>query len=276
AVDLPEAQLIGVEGTQDVLGILEVVIVHPGTGIGPRVDAGLMDIHEMVVVNVRDTATQQWSTRVDVLVKVVVERDEAVRAVALARPDQPTAARVAQDAVGQRHVLGVVLQVEQAVKPLRLPTGCLQGDVVDPDVADIGLHADGVPAVGGGRARLLDVPDGHVLDDDVAGLADVDAQLVKDGSAADADDRDVADPLELDAVVVGVAAVTRYLAGVAVVDGPLDLNDDRGAATGPVAQGRVDRRSGGRTHDLSARTAGGTAVLGRVAGGAAGRRRCLG
>ena len=196
--------------------------------------------------------------------------------VALAGPDEPAAAGVAQDAVGQRHVLGVVLHVEEAVVALRLPARRLQGDVVDPDVADAALHADGVAAVGRGRARLLDVPDGHVLDDDVAGLADVDAQLVEDGPAADPDDRDVADLLELDHAGGGVAARARHLGGVAVVDGPLDLDGDRGAAAGPAAQGRVDRGPRGGPHRLPARAAGGPAVLGRVAGGAAGRRRRLG
>src|SRR5690606_9000649 len=273
APDLPVAPLVGVEGAQDVPGVLEVVVLHLRAGPGTGVDAGLAQPHVVVVVHVRHAAAQQGGARVDVLVQVVVVRDVAVGAVALAGPDQAAAAGVAQDAVGEGDVLGVVLQVEEAVVALRLPTRGLQGDVVHPDVADVLLHPDGVTAVGGGGAGLLDVPDGHVLDDDVAGLPDVDAQLVEHGSAADADDRDVADLLELDHVVGGVATASRHLGGVAVVDGPFDLDDDRGAGAGPGAQALVDLGPARGPHPLSARAAGGATVLSRVPRGAAGLRR---
>src|SRR5690349_21483609 len=142
AADLPVAGLAGIEGAQHVLGVLEVVVLHLGVRTGPGVDAGLDEARVRVVVDVRRAATQQRRARVDVLVRVVVERDEAVRAVALAGADQAAAAGVAQDAVGQGHVLGVVLHVEEPVEALRLPARGLQGDVIDPDVADGALHAD--------------------------------------------------------------------------------------------------------------------------------------
>ena len=44
AADLPGTPLIGVEGAQDVLGVLEVVVVHLGPGPGPGVDAGLPQV----------------------------------------------------------------------------------------------------------------------------------------------------------------------------------------------------------------------------------------
>src|SRR5690606_38628885 len=246
----------------------------PATGTG--VDARLVDADVVVVVNVGDATAQERRAGVDVLVQVVVERDETVREVALAGPDEPTPARVAQDAVGQGHVLRVVLQVEQAVESLRLAARRLQRDVLNPDVANVGLHADGITTVGGRRARLLDVPHGHVLDDDVAGFADVDADLVEDSTATDADDRDVADLLQLDLVVGGVATRAGHLAGVAVVDGPLDLDDDRGTTAGPIAQRRMDLGPSRRPYRLPPRTAGGPTVKGCKASNTAGRCRHFG
>src|SRR5690606_16056633 len=96
-----------------------------------------------------------------------------------------------------------------------------------------------------------------------------------DGAAADADDRDVADLLELDHVVGRVAAAGD-LAGVAVVDGAGHLDDDRRVVVGPAAQGLVDLGARAGLHRLAARTAGGAAVLARVAGGDVGRRGRVG
>src|SRR5690606_15189766 len=239
AADLPVAGLVGVEGAQDVLGVLEVVVVHLDLRAETGVDARVPDAGEVVVVGVGRAGAKERRTGLEVLVQVVVEGDEGVVRVAVAGADQAAAVGAAQDAVGQGHILGVVLHVEQRVVAVALTARGLQRHVVDPDVADVLLHADGVAAVGGGRARLLDVLDGHVLDDDVAGLPDVDADLVEDGAAADADDRDVADLLELDHVVGRVAAAGD-LAGVAVVDGAGHLDDDRRVVVGPAAQGLVD------------------------------------
>ena len=87
--------------------------------------------------------------------------------------------------------------------------------------------------------------------------------------------RDVADLLELDHAGGGVAAAARHLAGVAVVDGP-----STSMVIGVLLLARPHRAAWiavpvAGPHRLPARAAGGPAVLGRVAGGAAGRRRRL-
>src|SRR5690606_17058522 len=74
--DLPETRLVGVEGPQDVLGVPEVVVLHFGPATGTGVDARLVDADVVVVVNVGDATAQERRAGVDVLVQVVVERDE--------------------------------------------------------------------------------------------------------------------------------------------------------------------------------------------------------
>ena len=144
-----------------------------------------------------------------------------------------------------------------------MDTGGFEGHMVDPDVRDVALHADGVAAVGGRRARLLHVPHVQVLEDDVRRVADVDAELVEQRTIAGADDGDVADVLELDPVGCGVAA-SGHLARVAVIDRALDLDDDRLVVAGSTTDGFVDLGPGAGPDDLPTLASSGSTVGGGI------------
>ena len=189
-----------------------------------------------------------------------MEGHRTVVIVTITGTDEAAAAGIAQNAVGQRDVLGLRLHIKQRVVTLTLAAGRFQGEMVRPHVVDIALHTDGITTVGDGRPGFFHVTHVQVLQDDVGGIAQVNTQLVEERTTADTDQRNIADILDLDFVVGGIAAGTRHFAGIAVIDGAFHVNDDGSIAGRAIAQGGVDFGTGSGIHHIAAGAAGGTSV----------------